>query len=164
MPLARVNAFVDVDPCRLDAPLRAFEARQGHSFAALLRRVPADVSKVFCRVFRENGAYFDITALDQRGGDWRVTIPAACFPTVGTFKYELHATALTDGDPVALGEGRLTVATFSTTTNPEAVGTVQPVAEIPCEGGGKVQIVMKWDGYEWMPEAVSSASVISSNE
>ena len=32
------------------------------------------------------------------------------------------------------------------------------------EGGGFVQVVMKWDGHEWMPEAVHSATANEGTE
>ncbi len=152
----QTNAIVDCDVSRLDVPLRPFRARQGHGFVAVLRRVPADVEGVFVRVFRANGAYFDVSAHEHRGGDWVVRIPAACFPSSGDFGYEVHGVAA-DGQPCAIGEGRLAVQSFSMTTSPVAVGSVQEVAQLPCEGGGFVQVVMKWDGHEWMPEAVASA-------
>ena len=79
------------------------------------------------------------------------------------FKYEVHATAA-DDEPAAIGEGRLMVAPFSTTTEPVPVGTVQEVAQMPCEGGGFVQVVMKWDGYEWVQEAVYSATANEGTE
>ncbi len=161
--MEQVNATVDCDVSRLDRPLRPFRARQGHCFVALFRHVPADVTAVFVRVFRENGAYFDITAHEHRGGEWTARIPAACFPSAGDFGYEVHATAA-DEQPCAIGTGWIRVESFSTTTTPVAVGTVQEVAQLPCAGGGFVQVVMKWDGYEWMPEAVASATANDATE
>lgn len=161
--MEHVNATVNCDVSRLDRPLRPFKARQGHGFVALFRHVPADVEKAYVRVFKENGAYFDVTAHEHRGGEWTARIPAACFPSAGEFKYEVHATAA-DGQPCAIGEGRLVVDPFSTTTEPVAIGTVQEVAQLPCSGGGFVQVVMKWDGYEWMPEAVKSATANEGTE
>lgn len=151
--MEQVNAEIDCDVSRLDFPLRPWKARQGHNFVARFRRVPADVTKLFVRVFRANGAYFDITAHEHPDGGWTARIPAACFPEQGEFKYEVHATAA-DDEPAAIGEGRLLVQPFTTTTTPLPVGTVQEVCQMPCEGGGYVQVVMKWDGYEWMQEAV----------
>ena len=153
----QINAEVDCDVSRLDFPLRAWKARQGHNFVALFRRVPADVTKLFVRVFKTNNAYFDVTAHEHPDGGWMARIPAACFPFEGEFKYEVHATA-SDDQPAAIGEGRLLVQPFSTTTDPVEPGTVQEVAQLPCEGGGFVQVLMKWDGHEWMPEAVHSAA------
>ena len=120
--------------------------------------MPADVTKLFARVFKSNNAYFDVTAHEHPDGRWTVRIPAACFPFEGEFKYEVHSTA-SDDQPAAIGEGRLLVQPFSTTTDPVEPGTVQEVAQLPCEGGGFVQVLMKWDGHEWMPEAVHSAAV-----
>lgn len=157
--MEQVNATVDCDVSRLDFPLRAFKARQGHGFVARLCRVPADVTGLYVRVFRENGSYFDVAAHEHLDGSWTARVPAACFPSAGEFVYEAHAVAA-DGQPCALGEGRLKVDPFSTTTTPLAPGSVQEVAKLPCAGGGFVDVVMKWDGYEWMPEAVKSASVV----
>ena len=159
----QINAVVDCDVSRLDFPLRAWKARQGHNFVALFRRVPADVTKLFVRVFKSNDAYFDITAHEHPDGGWTARVPAACFPYEGDFKYEVHSTA-SDDQPAAIGEGRLLVQPFSTTTTPIAPGTVQEVAQLPCEGGGFVQVVMKWDGHEWMPEAVHSATANEGTE
>lgn len=159
----QINAKVDCDVSRLDFPLRPFKARAGHNFVVLFRRVPADATGLFVRVFKENGAYFDVTGHEHPDGGWTVRIPSACFPNVGEFKYEVHATA-SDDQPTAIGEGRLQVLPFSTTTAPIAPGTVQEVAQLPCAGGGFVQVVMRWDGYEWMPEAVASATANEGTE
>lgn len=159
----QINAVVDCDVSRLDFPLRAWKARQGHNFVALFRRVPADVTKLFVRVFKSNDAYFDITAHEHPDGGWTARVPAACFPYEGDFKYEVHSTA-SDDQPAAIGEGRLLVQPFSTTTTPIAPGTVQEVAQLPCAGGGFVQVLMKWDGFEWMPEAVHSATANEGTE
>ncbi|MBO7686917.1 MAG: hypothetical protein J6V72_11070 [Kiritimatiellae bacterium] len=153
----QMNAEIDCDVARLDFPLRKWKAKQGHNFVARFRRVPADVSGLFARVFKENGAYFDVTGVESPDGGWTVRIPAACFPTVGDFKYEVHATA-SDGEPAAIGEGQIAVAPFSVTTTPITPGTVQVVSQIPCEGGGMVQVVMKWDGFEWVMEAINGGS------
>ena len=161
--MEQINAEIDCDVSRLDFPLRAWKARQGHNFVARFRRVPADVTKLFARVFKANGAYFDVTGHEHPDGGWTVRVSAACFPEAGEFKYEVHATAA-DDEPAAIGEGRLMVAPFSTTTEPVPVGTVQEVAQMPCEGGGFVQVGMKWDGYEWVQEAVHSATANEGTE
>lgn len=153
----QINAIVDCDVSLLDFPLRPFKARAGHNFVALFRRVPADMTGLFVRVFKAGGAYFDVTAHEHADGGWTARIPAACFPAPGELRYEVHARAA-DDEPAAIGEGRLLVQPFSTTTDPLPPGTVQEVAQLPCEGGGFVQVVMKWDGFEWMPEAVVNNS------
>ena len=117
----QINAEVDCDVSRLDFPLRAWKARQGHNCVARVRRVPADVTKLFVRVFKTNATYFDITAHEHPDGGWTARVPAACFPFAGDFKYEVHATA-SDDQPAAIGEGRLLVQPFSTTTTPIAPG------------------------------------------
>ena len=153
----QTNAEIDCDVVRLDFPLRTWKARQGHNFVARFRRVPADVLGLFVRVFRENDAYFDVTGVESPDGGWTVRVPGVCFPAVGDFRYEVHSTA-SDGQPAAIGEGRIAVAPFSVTSTPIEPGTVQEVAQIPCEGGGFVQVVMKWDGFEWMLEALNGGS------
>ena len=156
--MEQINAIIDCSVDRLNFPLRPMYARQGHNFVALLRRVPADVTGLYVRVFKANGAYFDVTAHEHPDGSWTARIQAACFPNAGDFRYEVHATA-SDDQPAAIGEGLLHVGPFSTTSAPIAPGTVQEIAKLPCAGGGFVDVVMKWDGFEWMPEAVASATV-----
>jgi hypothetical protein len=153
----QINAVVDCDVSRLNIPLRPFFARVGHNFVACFRRIPSDVTRVFVRVFKSYNAYYDVSAVEHANGEWSVRIPASCFCFAGEYKYEVHATS-SDDQPCALGEGKLVVKGFSTTTNPEKPGAVQRVAELPCEGGGFVQVVMKWDGYAWMPEAIYNAA------
>ena len=80
--MEQTNAIIDCDVTRLDVPLRSWKARQGRNFVALLRRVPADVTGLFVRVFRANGAYFDVQAHEHPGGEWTVRVPATCFPAV----------------------------------------------------------------------------------
>ena len=151
----QLNAEVDCDVSRLDFPLHAWKARQGHNFVALLRRVPADVTDVFVRVFKANGEYFDVSAHEHPDGGWTVRMPAACFPDAGDFRYEVHATAA-DDQPAAIGEGRLAVAAFSTTATPTEPGAIQHVAELPTADGGTVQVVMAYVDGEWKMRAVTN--------
>ena len=150
--MEQTNAIIDCDVSRLDFPLRAIKARQGHNFVALIRRAPADVTGLFVRLFKADGSYFDVTAHEHPGGEWTVRIPAACFPAVCDTKYEIHATAL-DDQPAAIGEGRLVVAPYSTAT-PVEPGAVRPVAELPTMDGGTVQIVMVYTNSAWTMQAV----------
>lgn len=161
--MEQTNAIITLKLEQLNFPLRTMFARQGHCFVALFRSVPADVTGLFVRVFKENGAYFDINGHEHPGGEWTVRIPAYCFPLAGDFRYEVHARAA-DDEPAALGEGRLSVASFSTTTTPATPGEVQMVTQMPCQGGGYVQVLMKWDGFEWMPEAVHTATANEGTE
>lgn len=151
--MEQTNAIVDCDVSRLDFPLRAFKARQGHNFVALIRRAPADVTGLFVRLFKADGSYFDVTAHEHPGGEWTVRIPAACFPVVCDTKYEIHATA-SDDQPAAIGEGRLVVEPFSTTTSPVEPGTLRQVAELPTSDGGTVQVVMVYEDGKWTMQAV----------
>lgn len=153
--MEQINAAVDCDITRLNAPLRPFYARVGHSFVALFRRVPADTTGVFVRLFRADGSYYDVTAHEHADGTWLARIAAACFPTGLDGKYEVHAYAA-DDQPTAIGEGRLVVQPFSATA---AVGTVpdgetQQVATLPTADGGKVQVVMVYADGEWRMQAV----------
>lgn len=159
----QMNAIIDCDVTRLNFPLRTLQARQGHNFVARFRRVPADATRLYVRLIKPNGAYYDVTAREHADGTWTVRIPAACFPAAGEFEYEVHATAA-DDEPAAIGSGRLFVRPFSTTLTPAEPGAVQEVARIPCEGGGFVDVVMKWDGYEWVTEAVAAATANDNKE
>ena len=151
--MEQVNARVKIDITRLHIPLRPFYARQGHNFVVVFENIPADVTGVFVRVFKANGAYFDVTAVEHRSGDWSARISGVCFPETGVFKFEVHGLAY-DLAPGALGEGVLYVAPFSVTCAAMEPGTQQAVATIPCEGGGYVQTVMVWDGYTWVMKAL----------
>lgn len=153
--MEQINAAVDCDITRLNAPLRPFYARVGHSFVALFRRVPADTTGVFVRLFRADGSYYDVTAHEHADGTWLARIAAACFTAELDGRYEVHAYAA-DDQPTAIGEGRLVVQPFSATA---AVGTVpdgetQQVATLPTADGGKVQVVMVYADGEWRMQAV----------
>lgn len=152
--MEQINAIVDCDVSRLDFPLRAWKARQGHNFVALFRRVPADVTKLFARVFKADGSYFDVDGHEHRDGGWTVRVPSTCFPSVGESKYEVHATA-SDDEPAAIGEGRLVVQSFSVTSTPAEPGAVQRVTELPTADGGTVQVVMVYDDGVWKMQAVT---------
>lgn len=153
--MEQINAQVDCDITRLNAPLRPFYARVGHSFVALFRRVPADTTGVFVRVFKADGSYFDVTAHEHADGTWLARIGAACFPAVVDGKYEVHAYAA-DDQPTAIGEGRLVVQPFSATAAVGTVpdGTVQQVAELPTSSGSTVQVVMVYADGEWQMQVI----------
>ena len=153
--MEQINAAVDCDITRLNAPLRPFYARVGHSFVALFRRVPADTTGVFVRVFKADGSYFDVTAHEHADGTWLARIGAACFPAELDGKYEVHAYAA-DDQPTAIGEGRLVVQPFSATAAVGTVpdGTVQQVAELPTSSGSTVQVVMVYANGEWQMQVI----------
>ena len=153
--MEQINAQVDCDITRLNAPLRPFYARVGHSFVALFRRVPADTTGVFVRVFKADGSYFDVTAHEHADGTWLARIGAACFPAELDGKYEVHAYAA-DDQPTAIGEGRLVVQPFSATAAVGTVpdGTVQQVAELPTSSGSTVQVVMVYANGEWQMHVI----------
>lgn len=153
--MEQINAAVDCDITRLNAPLRPFYARVGHSFVALFRRVPADTTGVFVRLFKADGSYFDVTAHEHADGTWLARIGAACFPAELDGKYEVHAYAA-DDQPTAIGEGRLVVQPFSATAAVGTVpdGTVQQVAELPTSSGSTVQVVMVYANGEWQMQVI----------
>lgn len=148
-----VNAVIPLSPDRLNFPLRPWMARQGHGFVAKFSNVPADITGLYVRIFKEDGAYFDQSGVEHRDGTWSVRVKGVCFPVVGEFKYEVHAKGC-DDEPVALGDGLLCVQAFSITNDALPVGTQQLVTEMPCEGGGVVQTVMVWDGFTWVLQAI----------
>lgn len=153
--MEQINAEVDCDITRLNVPLRPFFGRVAHSFVALFRRVPADITGLFVRLFKADGSYFDVTAHEHADGTWLARIGAACFPAELDGGYEVHAYAA-DDQPTAIGEGRLVVQPFSATA---AVGTVpdgetQQVATLPTADGGTVQVVMVYADGEWRMQAV----------
>ena len=147
------NAIIDIDVERLNLPRRPIFVRQSHAHALKLRGVPADVTNVYVRLFRANGAYFDVAAHEHPDGTYSVRIPSGTLPDVGEFPYEVHARDRMN-DSVALGEGTLHVQSFTTTTNPDKPVEPQVVTEMPCEGGGVVQVVQVWDGYDWVQKAI----------
>lgn len=153
--MEQINAAVDCDITRLNAPLRPFYARVGHSFVALFRRVPADTTGVFVRLFRADGSYYDVTAHEHADGTWLARIGAACFPAELDGKYEVHAYAA-DDQPTAIGEGRLVVQPFSATAAAGSVadGVTQHVTTLPTADGGEVQVVMVYADGEWRMQAV----------
>jgi hypothetical protein len=153
--MEQINAQVDCDITRLNAPLRPFYARVAHSFVALFRRVPADTTGVFVRLFKADGSYFDVTAHEHADGTWLARIGAACFPAELDGKYEVHAYAA-DDQPTAIGEGRLVVQPFSATAAVGTVpdGTVQQVAELPTSSGSTVQVVMVYANGAWQMQVI----------
>ena len=70
----QINAVIDCDVARLDFPLRPWKARVAHNFVALFRRVPADVTGLFVRLFKADGSYFDVTAHEHADG---ILVPRA---------------------------------------------------------------------------------------
>ena len=109
----QTNAVVDCDVARLNAPLRPWFVRAGHNYVVRFRRIPADATGVFVRIFREGDAFFDVDAIFHFSGEWSVRLAASTFPAAGTFRYEVHAVA-SDDEPCAIGEGQIEVAPFST--------------------------------------------------
>lgn len=105
-----VNAEVDCDVARLNVPLRTWRARQGCAFVARLRRVPSDVGGVFVRV-TNTVASTDCLAHLHADGSWIVQAPPSAFPSAGEFSYTVHAQTA-DGEPCAIGEGRVKVEVF----------------------------------------------------
>ena len=110
----QINAIVDCDVSRLNAPLRTWRAVRGFGFVALLRRVPADVTGVSVRVYSVEAAqgvqavYADCAGVERADGGWLVRCPSSAFPNSGELHYAAAGVA-SDGEPCALGRGRLVV-------------------------------------------------------
>lgn len=152
--MEQINAYIELSPQRLVRPLATAFPRRGHSFVFAFTRAPADVIGLFVRVFRPNGAYFDVPA------NWHSELRyhsayaiGTCFPDVGDARYEVHATDAR-GNPTALGAGALRIADFSTTASPAETGDPVQVAQIPARGGGFVNVLMVKDEHgQWVYEA-----------
>lgn len=116
--MEQINAIVDCDVARLNIPLRPWFARKDHGFVALLRRIPADVTGVYVRVYmaalagQTPAIYTDVQALEHADGSWMVRCPTSCFTANGDSHYEVRGIAA-DDQPCAIGEGRLNVASSS---------------------------------------------------
>lgn len=152
--MEQTNATVRVDAARLNFPLAPLHARAGHSFRVLLAGVPADVEGVYVRLFRPDGAYYDVRANEHASGAWTAYAVGTCFPAAGQSSYEVHAEDAR-GNPTALGAGTLDVAPFSASSSPSEPGAPVRVCEIPTKDGALVQIRMVLDDAgEWVYEAV----------
>lgn len=151
----QINARIKLNPERLNFPLSMIYARVGHSFVLLVEKVPEDCTDPFVRIFRPDGAYFDIPGNIGEDGCLFYII-GTCFPFVGNAYYEIHATDAS-GNPTALGEGMLNIKPFSVSTDPMQPGAPVNVAQIPAAGGGYVQIRMVKDSAgEWVYEALNA--------
>lgn len=152
--MEQTNADVRVDVARLNFPLAPLHARAGHSFAVRLKGVPSDVRGVYVRLFRPDGAYYDIRANEHADGSWTAYAVGTCFPSEGASSYEVHADDA-HGNPTSLGAGTLDVAPFSASTSPVEPGEAVRVCEIPTKDGALVQVRMvKDESGEWVYEAV----------
>ena len=151
----QADDIIDLCMERHKKPLRHIRPRAAHGFVAVLRNVPSDVTDAYIRVFipEGHGAYHDVRGHERPNGDWIVRIPPLCIPTAGETKYEVHGQTA-EGWPFAGGEGPCTVAPFSIGTAPAEEGEPQTVAELPVEGGGRIQVVMVWDGYDYVMKAI----------
>lgn len=151
--MEQTNAIINLAPSRLNFPLAPIYPRRGHSFVFDLRDAPADVTRLFVRIFRPNGAYFDVPANWHEDGRYTAYAIGTCFPDIGCCRYEIHASDYR-GNPTALGEGIVTISDFSTTASPAETGEPVQVAQIPARGGGFVNVFMVCDEYgQWVYEA-----------
>ena len=150
----QMNARIKLNPERLNFPLPMIYARTGHSFRILAEKFPEDCTAPYIRVFRPDGAYFDIPG--NIGEDGCIFyIIGTCFPLVGHASYEIHATD-SEGNPTAIGEGKLEIKTFSASSSPLEPGRPVNIAQIPAKGGGFVQVRMVQDETgEWVYEALA---------
>jgi len=150
----QLNALIELNPRRLGAQLVSMTARTGHSMRIALKGVPGDVTGVFLRIFKPNGAYFDFPCNEHPNGAWTVYVIGTAFPDQGDATYEVHATDAL-GHPTALGMGALSVLPFSVTSTPITPGSTVTVAQVPTSDGSFVQIQMVQDEVgQWVYRAV----------
>lgn len=144
--MQQTNAIITVNPRRLDRPLEPLHARRLHSFAAEFIGIPEDCYAVILRIFTgANSGYFDIpVGLAPDGGSSAYLI-GTCFPSVGTFRYEIHAYDAS-GNATALGAGDVVVDEFSASAAPIEPDEPIVVAQIPDANGVMHSITAVPDG------------------
>ena len=149
----QINAIIHCQPGNLARPTAKLTARQGASFVLGAKNVPDDVTQVYLRIFRPDGAYYDIPGNAHAAGRTFYAI-GTCFPDVGSARWELHATDAR-GNPTALAFGPLEVLPFSAGGDPVTPGETVTVCQIPTADGAMVQVRMVLDETgHWTYQAV----------
>jgi len=148
------NAIINCRTRNLGLDAETVTARKGHSIRVAVKSAPDDVTALFVRVFKPNGAYFDFPANMRPSGVWTCQIIGTAFPDEGEARYEVHATD-SAGNPTAIATGALHVLPFSVTSTPIAPGATVTVAQIPAADGSMVQIQMVQDEVgQWVYRAL----------
>lgn len=136
------NGVINLSVTELNRQLPTLHARFASSFSLKMTSVPKDVDGVFVRVFKaiDTDGYFDIPANIDANGDWECYIIGTTFPELGTAVYEVHAVD-EQGNPTALGAGKVTIDAFSAGSTPITQGSEVSVATLPDETGALHQVV-----------------------
>lgn len=150
----RVNAIINCNVMRLDRDAETIHARVGHSLRIAAKGVPSDVTGLFIRLFRPDGAYYDVPGNEHPNGIWTIYAIGTTVPSEGDSRYEIHASDAY-GNPAAIARGRMKVLPFSTTGTPAEPGEVMTIAQIPTADGAMVQVRMvKDESGSWVYQAV----------
>lgn len=113
----QINLVIDADVARLDTVLPPIRARVGCEFVIRVHGVPPDCADVVFRVSVEDGEGFhDFPATCNANGEWTARLLPMAFPKIGAGEwYEVRAVAA-DGQPTAIGRGRVIVGAWSAGT------------------------------------------------
>ena len=125
------NAIIKLDTERLNFPRPTLHARQLHSFTAIIRDIPDDVTDVILRIYKiDRQAHFDIP-VSRRGesAQGEAYIIGTCFPDCGTSYYEIHAYD-SRGNATSLGRGGVCIDAFGGTGSPIEPGQSVPIMQI----------------------------------
>lgn len=149
----QLNARINIRPDALQFPLSTVHTRLGMSAVLRLYGVPDDVTGVFVRIFKRDGAHFDIPTNLHTDGTRCAYVIGTCFPDTGATYYEVHATDAR-GNATSLGRGMVWTRPHSVTGTPIAPGEAVQVAQIPAKSGGMVNVYMVQDEFgSWVYEA-----------
>ena len=113
----QINLVIDADVTRLDAVLPPIRAREGSEFVVRVHGIPMDCADVVFRVSVEDGdGFLDFPATCNTNGEWKARLLPMAFPKIGAGEwYEVRA-AGADGQPTAIGRGRVIVGAWSAGT------------------------------------------------
>lgn len=113
----QANLVIDADVARLDATLPPMRARAGAEYVVRVHGVPADCAEVVFRVSKGGGeGFLDFPATCNANGEWTARLLPMAFPKAGAAEwYEVRAVAA-DGQPTAVGRGRVIVGEWSAGT------------------------------------------------
>lgn len=113
----QINLVIDADVARLDAVLPPIRARAGAEFVARAHGIPADCAGVVFRISTDGGeGFLDFPASCNANGEWTARLLPMAFPKAGAAEwYEVRAVAA-DGEPTAVGRGRVIVGEWSAGT------------------------------------------------
>lgn len=150
----QINGTVECDVGHLYRQPAKLFARQGASYVLAAKRIPGDLTQVFLRVFRPDGAYHDIMG-NEHPFYRSFYVIGTCFPQAGEAYWEIHATDAR-GNPTAVASGPLVIHPFSAGGVPVKPGDTIPVCQIPTPDGAMVQVQMvKDETGHWTYQAIT---------